>query len=84
MNNALKWLISDLIGYVDEGNEIIAKTPTIVLCARQFDFFVSWIILYKKKKLNIIGEIGDRDNIFYAITSFIKDVDKERNDADNS
>ena len=84
MNNALKWLISDIIGYASEGDGIIVKTPSIVLSARQFNSFVSWIILYKKKKLNLISEIGERDHIFYSIISFINDVDKESNDADNS
>ena len=84
MVNSLKWLLNDIIGYASEGNDIIVKTPSIILSARQFDSFVSWIVLYKKKKLNLIGEIGERYNIFYAITSFINDVDKENNDADNS
>ena len=84
MDNALKWLISDIIGYTVEGNDIIVKTPSIVLSVRQFDSFMSWIVLYKKKKLNLICEIGENDNIFYSITSFINDVDKESNDADNS
>jgi hypothetical protein len=84
MNNALKWLIADIIEYASEGNDIIVKTPSITLSVRQFDSFISWIVLYKKKKFNIIGEIGERDDIFYAITSFINDVDKENNDADNS
>ena len=84
MNNALKWLISDIIGYAGEGNNIIVKTPSIMLSVREFNSFVSWIIIYKKKKLNFISEIGERDNIFYTITSFINDVDKESYDVDNS
>lgn len=84
MHNSLKWLISDIIGYASEGNDIIVKTPSIVLSVRQFNSFVSWIILYKKKKINLISEIGDTDTVFYSITSFINDVDKESNDADNS
>ena len=84
MHNSLKWLIGDIIGYASEGNDIIVKTPSIVLSVRQFNSFVSWIILYKKNKLNLISEIGEIDDIFYTIISFIKDVDKESNDADNS
>lgn len=84
MHNSLKWLLNDIIGYATEGNDIIVKTPSIVLSARQFDSFVSWIILYKKKKFNLIGEIGDSDIVFQSITSFINDVDKESIDADNS
>lgn len=84
MDNSLKWLLSDIIGYATEGNDIIVKTPRIVLSARQFDSFVSWIVFYKKKKINFIGEIGETDNIYYTIVSFINDVDKESNDADNS
>ena len=83
MDNSLKWLLSDIIGYAAEGNDIIVKTPRIVLIARQFDSFVSWIALYKKRKFNLIGEIGERYNIFYAIISFISDVDKESIYADN-
>lgn len=84
MDNSLKWLISDIIGYAAEGSDIIVKTPSIVLSVRQFDSFMSWIMIYKKKKINLISETGERDDIFYALTSFINDVDKESNDADNS
>lgn len=84
MDNSLKWLLNDIIGYAAEGNDIIVKTPSIVLSARQFDSFVSWIVLYKKKKINLIGEIGEIDNIYYTINSFIIDVDRESIDAYNS
>ena len=84
MNNSLKWLLNNIIGYVTEGNDIIVKTPSIILSARQVESFVSWIVLYKKKKFNLIGEIGETDIIFQSITSFISEVDKESNDAGNS
>ena len=84
MDNSLKWLLNDITGYASEGNDIIVKTPSIVLSARQFDSFVSWIVLYKKKKFNLISEIGEVDILFQSLTSFINDVDKESNDADNS
>lgn len=84
MDNSLKLLLNDIMGYAAEGNDIIVKTPRIVLSARQFDSFVSWIVLYKKKKINLIGEIGERYNIYYTIISFINDVNKESIDADNS
>lgn len=84
MHNSLKWLLNDIIGYATEGNDIIVKTHSIVLSARHFESFVSWIVLYKKKKFNLIGEIGETDIIFQSITSFISDIDKESNDADNS
>lgn len=84
MDNSLKWLLNDIIGYASEGNDIIVKTPSIVLSVRQFDSFVSWIALYKKKKFNLISEIGEIDIVFQSITSFINDVDKESSDEDNS
>lgn len=84
MDNSLKWLLNNIIGYASEGNDIIVKTPSIVLSVRQFDSFVSWIVLYKKKKFNLISEIGEVDIVFQSLTSFINDVDKESNDADNS
>lgn len=84
MDNSLKRLLSDIIGYAAEGNDIIVKTPRIILSARQFDSFVSWIVLYKKKKINLIGEIGERHDIYYTIISFINDINKESIDADNS
>lgn len=84
MVNSLKWLLNDIIGYASEGNDIIVKTPSIVLSVRQFDSFVSWIVLYKKKKINLISEIGETDIVFYSLTSFINDVDKESTDEDNS
>ena len=80
MNNTLKWLINDIIGYASEGNDIIVKTPSIVLSVRLVESFVSWIVIYKKKKFHIIGEIGETDYIFSAITNFINDIDKEEND----
>ena len=80
MGNSLKWLFNDIIGYASEGNDIIVKTPRIVLSVRQFDSFVSWIVLYKKKKFNLISEIGETDIVFQSLTSFINDVDKESND----
>lgn len=84
MHNSLKWLLNDIIGYASEGNDIIVKTPSIVLSARQFDSFVSWIALYKKKKINLIVDIGETDTVFYSLTSFISDVDKESIDVRNS
>ena len=78
MNNALKWLINDIIGYASEGNNIIVKTPSIVLSVRLIESFVSWIVI--KKKFHIIGEIGETDYIFSSIISFINDIDKEEND----
>lgn len=84
MHNSLKRLINDIIGYATEGNAIIVKTPSIVLSVRHFDSFVSWIVLYKEKKFNLISEMGETDIIFQSIISFISGVDKESNDADNS
>lgn len=84
MNNALKRLINDIIGYASEGNDIIVKTPNIVLSVRLVESFVSWIVIYKKKKFHLIGEVGETDYIFYLITSFINDTDKEENDDTNS
>ena len=84
MNNALKWLISDIIGYASEGNSIIVKTPSIVISVRVNNSLMSWIMLYKKKKINLISEIGETDIVFQSLTSFINDVDKESNDEDNS
>lgn len=84
MDNSFKWLLSEIVEYGAKGNDIIVKTPSILLSARQFDSFVSWIVLYKKKKFNLIGEIGETDTVFYSITSFINDTDNGDNDADNS
>lgn len=84
MNNALKWLISDIIGYATEGNSIIVKTPSIVISVRKINLLVSWIVIYKKKKFHFITETGETDTVFHAITSFISDTDKEYSDADNS
>lgn len=40
MNNALKWLINDIIGYVTEGNDVIVKTPSVTLSVRSIESFV--------------------------------------------
>lgn len=83
MDNSLKWLLNDIIGYAAEGNDIIVKTPFITLSVRRIGLFVSWIAIYKKMKFHLIGEIGETDTVFYSINSFINDMDKENND-DNS
>ena len=83
MNNALKWLISNIIGYATEGNSIIVKTPSIVISVRDINLFMSWIVIYKKKKFHLISEMGQTDIVFQSITSFINDTDKEYSDADN-
>ena len=84
MDNALKWLINNIIGYASEGNSIIVKTPSIVLSVRSVESFVSWIVIYKKKKFHLIGEMGETDYIFSSIISFINDMDKEENNGTNS
>lgn len=83
MHNSLKWLLNDIIGYASEGNAIIVKTPSIALSVRQIGSFISWILVYKKKKFHIISEIGETDIAFQSLTSFINDVDTESNNADN-
>lgn len=84
MNNALKCLISDIIGYATEGNSIIVKTPSITISVRNINLFTSLIVIYKKKKLHLITEMVESDIVLQAITSFISDTDKEYGDADNS
>ena len=84
MYNSFKWLLSEIIEYAAKGNDIIVKTPNIVISVRQLDSFVSWIVIYKKLKFNLISEIGETNTVFYSINSFINDVDKESNDAGNS
>lgn len=84
MNNALKWLISDIIGYAAEGNDIIVKTPSIIISARDNDSFMSWIVNYKKNKFHLITEMAETDIVFQSITSFISDTDKEYSDEHNS
>lgn len=84
MNNSLKWLINDIIGYASEGNSIIVKTPSIVISVRKINLFVSWIVIYKKKKFHLITEMSETDTVFQSITSFISNTDKEYSDADNS
>lgn len=84
MDNSLKSLLINIIRYAAEGNDIIVKTPKITLSARRIDSFVSWIVIYKKLKFQLIGEIGETHTVFYSITSFINDTDRESNDADNS
>ena len=84
MDNSFKWLLNDIIGYAAEGNDIIVKTPIITISARKLDHLCSWIVIYKKKKINLISDIGDTSIIFQSITRYINDVDMEDNDANNS
>ena len=84
MDNSFKRLLNDIIGYVTKVSDIIVKTHNLILSVRRVESFVSWSVIYKKKKLHLISEIGETDIIFQSITSFISDVDKESNDEDNS
>nr|DAX59691.1 MAG TPA: hypothetical protein [Bacteriophage sp.] len=84
MDNSLNWLLSEIIEYAAKGNDIIVKTPNIVISVKIIESFVSWIVIYKKLKFNLISEIGETDTVFYSITSFINDIDMGDNDADNS
>ena len=84
MDNSLKRLLNDIIDYASEGNNIIVKSPQLTLIVRLVGSYATWIVIYKKMKLRLIGETGERNTIFYSITSFINDVDKESNNADNS
>ena len=84
MNNALNWLISGIIEYAAEGNDIIVKTPSITISARDNDSLMSWIVIYKKNKFRLITEMDETDIVFQSITSFISDTDKEYSDAHNS
>lgn len=83
MDISLKWLLGDIIDYATNYQDIIVKTPTITLSARTIGSFISWILIYKKKKFSIIGEIGDTDTVFYSMRSFICDMDKECYESDN-
>lgn len=84
MDNSLKWLLGDIIDYAVNHQDIIVKTPTIMLSARTIGSFISWILIYKKKKFSIIGEIGDTDTVFYSMRNFICDTDKECYESDDS
>ena len=84
MDNSFKWLLSEIVEYAAKGNNIMVKTPNIVMNVRIIESFVSWIIIYKKLKFNLLSEIDETNTVFYSITNFINDVDKESNDADNS
>ena len=84
MDNSLKWLLSDIIDYAANQQDIIVKTPMIVLSARTIGSFISWVFIYKKKTLTIIGEIGDTDTVFYSMRNFICDIDRECNESVNS
>nr|DAQ69464.1 MAG TPA: hypothetical protein [Caudoviricetes sp.] len=78
MHNSLKQLLNNIIEYGAKGNDIIVKTPNIVISVRIIESFVSWIVIYKKLKYNLISEIGETDTVFYSITSFINDTDMGR------
>ena len=84
MDNSLKWLLGDIIDYAANEQDILVKTPTMMLSARTTGSSISWVLIYKKKKLTIIGEIGDTDTVFYSMRNFICDTDKEHNEPDNS
>lgn len=78
MDNSLKQILNNIIEYGAKGNDIIVKTPNIVISVRIIESVVSWIVIYKKLKFKLISEIGETDTVFYSIISFIND--KESND----
>lgn len=84
MDDSLKWLLGDIIDYAANQQDILVKTPTIMLSARTTGSSISWILIYKKKKHIIIGEVGDADTVFYSMRNFICDTDKEHYEQDNS
>lgn len=84
MDNSIKWLIGDIIDYAANEQDIIVKTPTIMLSARTTGSFISWVLIYKKKTFSIIGEIGDTDTVFYSLRNFICDTDRKCDESDNS
>lgn len=84
MDNSLKWLLGDIIDYAANQQDIIVKTPTIMLHARTTGSFISWVLIYKKKTLSIISEIGNTDTVFHSMRNFICDMDGECNESDNS
>lgn len=84
MYNSLKWLLNDIIGYASDGNDIIVNIPSITISVRQVGSFISWIVVYKKKKFNLISEVGETDIVFQSLSGFINAVDMESNNADNS
>ena len=83
MDNSLKWLLGDIIDYAANQQDIIVKTPTIMLSAITTGSFISWVLIYKKKKLSIIGEIGHTDTVFNSMRNFVCDMDRECNESDN-
>lgn len=84
MHNSLKCLLNNIIGYATVGNDITVKTHNFILSARENDSLMSWIAIYKKRKIHFIAETGETHIVFQIITIFINDVDKEVNDEDNS
>ena len=84
MDNSLKWLLGDIIDYAAKQQDIIVKTPTIMLSARTTGSSISWVLIYKKHTHTIIGETGDTDTVFYSMRNFICDMDRECNESDNS
>lgn len=84
MDNAIKRLLGDIIDYASNQQDIIVKTPTLMFSAKTTDSSISWVLLYKKKKLIIIGEIGETDAVFHSMREFILNTDKEYNESDNS
>ena len=84
MDNSLKRLLGDIIDYAANKQDIIVKTPTVMLTARTTGSFISWVLIYKKKKFSIIGEIGHTDIVFHSMRNFVCDMDRECNESDNS
>lgn len=84
MDNSLKWLLGDIIDYAANQQDISVKTPTIMLSARTIGCFISWVLIYKKKKLSIIGAIGETDIVFHSMRNFVCNIDRECNESDNS
>nr|DAW68757.1 MAG TPA: hypothetical protein [Caudoviricetes sp.] len=64
MDNSLKWLLGDIIDYAANQQDIIVKTPTIMLSARTIGSFISWILIYKKRNSLLLEKLATQTLCF--------------------
>jgi len=78
-----KIFIQDICEYAEEGNQLIVKTPKILISTRVIDPYVAWIVIYRGKKLSLTSGPGIFESTFTRIIRFMHEIEGN-NESDNS
>lgn len=83
ISESTKIFIQDICEYAEEGNQLIVKTPNLLISTRVIDPYVAWIVIYRKKKFSLTSGPGIFESAFTRIIRFMREVEGN-NESDNS